>query len=396
MKVTFELRLPADKHGRCRIRAVACFGSKRVRIPTGESIVVKNWDKENYRVKRNSIDASVINANLATMEARISELYHTHKRNLTADILLEAFRDKKPEPIADFYAVYINFLAMSSFSDNRKKTYNALTKHLQAFEKEYRYAITFENMTQDFYDKFREYALSRRLQNVTLTKYTKAIKAFLAWSEERHYHSNLQFKRFKPPSSPKKHQITLTEEELNALEHLDLSAPKIAHLEKPRDAFLFACYTGFRISDVMQMGAANIQNNTIQIITKKTGDALVIPFTKKTLILWEKHKDTGLVDITEQAVNRSLKDIAKLAGLTQIIQEVRTYGTKKEVHTFLKSEMLTFHVARRTFATLSFARGMTAEAIMRITGHKDLKTFYAYINYSPKMVNTEYSKTWDT
>jgi integrase len=103
-----------------------------------------------------------------------------------------------------------------------------------------------------------------------------------------------------------------------------------------------------------------------------------------------------LIDIEEQTMNDHLKIIGKLAALTNPIQEQRMYGTITETETFERWEFLSFHVGRRTFATLSFARGMSAEAIMRITGHKDLKIFYRYINYTPNMVKKEYSNTWDT
>lgn len=396
MKITFELRQPPDKHGKCRIRAVVCFSGKRVRISTGEYVAEKNWDKDQYRAKRNSTDSTSINASLSEIEARLSELYHVHKHHLNAEILHKAFENNQTSPEQNFYSIFETFLSVAPFSENRKKVYRALYKHLKAFEAEYRYAITFERITQDFYDKFRDFALKKPLQNSTFGRYIKALKAFLTWCEARNYHANLDFKRFKAPPVSKKHHFSLTEEELFALEVLDLSTPALEHLIKPRDAFLFACYTGLRISDVKQLQAANIHNNEIKLVTKKTQDALVIPFTKKTLALWEKHQDTGLIDITDQTVNKHLKIIAQKAGLTSPMQQLREYGTKVETETFERWEFLSFHVARRTFATLSFARGMSAEAIMRITGHKDLKTFYAYINYTPKMVREEYSNTWDT
>ncbi|MCU0427070.1 MAG: tyrosine-type recombinase/integrase [Candidatus Kapabacteria bacterium] len=397
MKVTFELRKPPDKHGKCRIRAVACFMGKRVRIATGNYIAEKNWDKTSYKAKRNSADSASINASLADIEARLSELYHRHKHLLTAEIIQNAFKDDKPPLQHNFFEILEKFLAVSPFTESRKNGYRALARHLKSFETEYRYPITFESITQDFYDKFREYALAIPLQNSTFARYIKALKAFMRWSSETwNYHTNLVFKRFKAPKEQKKHQLSLTEEELLALETLDLSTPDLQHLTKSRDAFLFACYTGFRISDVKQLQAANIHNNEIKIITKKTKDALTIGFTNKTLPIWEKYQETGLIDIEEQTLNKHLKIIGQKAGLTNPIQELLVYGTITEAKTYERWEFLSFHVARRTFATLSFARNkMTAESIMQITGHKDLKTFYAYINYTPKMVNDEYQKTWN-
>jgi integrase len=397
MKITFELRQPPDKHGKCRIRAVACFSSKRVRISTGEYISAKNWDKINYRAKRNSTDSTSINASLADIEAQLLELYHKHKHLLSAEIIQDAFKEDEPIQQQNFFEILEKFLAVSTFTEGRKNGYRALARHLQNFGTEYNYPIAFESITQDFYDKFREYAFQKRLQNSTFGRYIKALKAFMRWSSETwSFHTNLEFKRFKAPKEPKKHQLSLTEEELRAIETLDLSATHLQHLSKPRDAFLFACYTGLRISDVKQLQAANFHNNEIKFITKKTKDALVIPFTKKTIALWEKHQSTGLIDIEEQTMNDHLKIIGKLAALTNPIQEQRMYGTITETETFERWEFLSFHVGRRTFATLSFARGMSAEAIMRITGHKDLKIFYRYINYTPNMVKKEYSNTWDT
>ena len=59
-----------------------------------------------------------------------------------------------------------------------------------------------------------------------------------------------------------------------------------------------------------------------------------------------------------------------------------------------KWEFLSSHCARRTFVTLSLEKGMRAETVMAITGHKSYKTFKKYIKIMSKVKAVEMKQVW--
>ena len=58
------------------------------------------------------------------------------------------------------------------------------------------------------------------------------------------------------------------------------------------------------------------------------------------------------------------------------------------------SEHLTFHLARRTFITLSLEKGIRPEVLMEIVGQKDYKTMKKYIKITQTVKKTEVNKAW--
>jgi len=52
--------------------------------------------------------------------------------------------------------------------------------------------------------------------------------------------------------------------------------------------------------------------------------------------------------------------------------------------------LISTHTARRTFATHSYLRGIDPYVIMKITGHKDLKTFQIYLRLDELQVSENF------
>lgn len=73
--------------------------------------------------------------------------------------------------------------------------------------------------------------------------------------------------------------------------------------------------------------------------------------------------------LSDQNINDNIKEIAKLAGLTEIIKTESTKGGKKTIEEHKKYELVHSHTARRTGATLMYLAGMDIYDIMKITGH---------------------------
>ena len=59
-----------------------------------------------------------------------------------------------------------------------------------------------------------------------------------------------------------------------------------------------------------------------------------------------------------------------------------------------KFEVLTSHVARKTFITNALEKGMKAEVVMEISGHKDYKIFKRYVKIANEHKKKEMLKAF--
>ncbi|MBK9525929.1 MAG: hypothetical protein IPO39_14625 [Bacteroidetes bacterium] len=107
-----------------------------------------------------------------------------------------------------------------------------------------------------------------------------------------------------------------------------------------------------------------------------------------------EHLHKPLPIISSQKTNEHLKDIGKLAELNDVITiEVRrgnkTYRTKKT-----KSNLLTTHVARKSFITISLSLGMNVTDVMAITGHSTYAAMKPYILVTDEQKQKALNNAW--
>jgi integrase len=220
------------------------------------------------------------------------------------------------------------------------------------------------------------------------------LKIFLNWSHDRGYNKYLEFKKFKLKEDSVD-IITLNEDELITMQAYDFAKDK--RLSKARDLFLFGCYTGGRFSDLSKIEWADIKDNFWILRTQKTRDIIEIPLIGRALDIISKYKnnDFPLPRISNQKLNKYIKEVAKKVELDEIVRKVSYRGTKKLEVVKPKHELIGTHTARRTFITQSLLRGMKAEIVMKITGHKNFRSFKKYINITSRDVQNEIEKAWN-
>ena len=159
-----------------------------------------------------------------------------------------------------------------------------------------------------------------------------------------------------------------------------------------RDVFLFCCYTGLRYSDVLQPHSGNMEalhdssGRVLRLTQTKTRTRVSVYLTAAASTLLEKYAGperegpgARLLPVYQnQVMNRYLKRICQLAGVTAGVEmvEVRAGQVIKSMRP--KHELVTMHTARHTFATQSLLRGMPVEVLQKILGHASIKTTLVY------------------
>ena len=154
-------------------------------------------------------------------------------------------------------------------------------------------------------------------------------------------------------------------------------------MERARDFFCFGCFTGLRHSDIYNLDNANIYNDHINLslIKTKTNDH-IIPLNDFAKAILDKYKNTiynPVPKIYSQKLNKKIQDCCKELEWFEEVKLVRYIGTERVNKKFQKYELITSHVARKTFITNGLILGMNERILRNITNSKDEKSFRRYV-----------------
>lgn len=176
---------------------------------------------------------------------------------------------------------------------------------------------------------------------------------------------NLDPRARKPIKADGSNRPYLTIDEVKALIATDCSHPQV------KQAFLFACFTGLRISDIKNLKWANIAKRNgcsyISIVMQKTRHALPEMKLNEQALKWmpKKQGTYYVFNLPNDGrnINRILKAWATEAGVTKDI---------------------CFHVSRHTFATMALTKGTSLYVVGNILGHTNIKTTQIYADIISK------------
>lgn len=449
--VRFNLRADkTKKDGKAPIELIYSLHGQRKYVNTGIDVYPFLWDGETESAYYMSkADAKkqfpLYNYNLFPSVAEVTELndsltgmLHEVKK---AENLLEA-KDirysstdvtnelkarktthkptRKEEPkdyLLDFIDQYVND-TKASRNSGTIKVYITSRNHIADFEKYKRTRITLADAGYGFLQSFYNYLIEVKKQiNVTAAKQITTVKTFLSFARKYGYKTNDSYHDYTIKRETLE-VIALTKDEFLTLYHLDLSGddkvlieikPKPRHisikaLAKVRDVFCFSCLTGLRYSDLAQLRKEHIKQrvkdqvneNYINLTVTKTKEPIVIPLVPAATNILDRypHQIKCLPVISSQKFNEYLKALCKHAGINEETEIVRYRGAKREVRYYPKHELISAHTGRKTFATLSLEKGMNAEEVMSITGHRSYASFKRYVKITDERKQVAMDKAW--
>jgi integrase len=169
--------------------------------------------------------------------------------------------------------------------------------------------------------------------------------------------------------------------------------------QKARDLLLFACFTGMRYSDIRALKKADIKQHQFEgvdtvfhaahIRQLKTSRDIVVPLLPEALsLIREYENDPGeftFPQLALQTVNNALKEVGKKAGLNSL-QKIEVWrGSVKDTTYVEKWRVLSTHMGRRTFVTISATKGLPINVVASITGQNPKTTMLHYMG----VVNVE-------
>lgn len=169
------------------------------------------------------------------------------------------------------------------------------------------------------------------------------------------------------PQIPQSKREFLSIEEVKALISTDCDLPIV------KQAFLFSCFCGLRVSDVEALTWGMISkdngNYVCNIVMKKTKEQLYLPLSKEAL-KWlpnrgeAKDQDKVFPLPSDSCVYKYLQQWVRAAGITKHVS---------------------FHVSRHTFATMMISLGSDLYTVSKLLGHTNIKVTEVYA----KLVNAK-------
>lgn len=392
--IVYNRRHELNSDGQALIQIRAYNNDKNRYFSTGIYIEPEFWDDKHKRVKETHPAEfhhnDLIHRQLQAYKKRELELL---QRLGTAPLRLLDDKPHEDGPRLDPSLTFLEFMEREierpELQESTKRMHRVTYRYLKRFQS----TILFEDLNYSFVSAFNKFLLEHTMGINTAYRHHKCLRSYINLAIKHDYlteHTN-PYRKFKP-RQVEPDRVFLTEDEMERLELLELP-PQWQYLDKPRRIFLLSCYTGLRFGDVTKLARKHIEETPkgmqISMKIEKTRNKHTIPvwlLFKRDGIRWSKPEEIirqrleedaldnrrdlqtyPLFKLTNQYLNRCLKELAQLAGI---------------------DKRLTFHVSRRTFAT-QMAPRVQMPVLQRLLNHSTLDMTKIYVRLSNNQVERE-------
>jgi site-specific recombinase XerD len=335
------------------------YERKVVNVTTGIKISTKNWNHKAQLVTGFEPCCTEINLTLQTMKTNCLKLYLDCKQNdsyFSLNKVLDIYAKKKKTLFLEFALQHI------PTRESNEITKRSMRMAAECFDK-FCPNCTLQAIDSKLMNEYKIYLKTvRNQQHNTIVSNFRRLKAIFNAAAKLKIIKENPYKDVVVGDFKAK-QLFLSIDELELISN---SYDKIANSFTEKSvlsSFLFACYTGLRHSDIVQLDYNMIktykQQYYIEICQHKTNDIVNVPLSNYAL----KYLDLSLKNCkvfkgyTTQSFNRTLKIILAKIDI------------KKNV---------TSHVARHTFITQCMQKGMRKEFVGKVAGHKKSSTTDGY------------------
>jgi len=412
MTTQFILRKDlADRAGRCPLHLVVYFDGARLKCGTGEKCKPADWnaDKQKFRAAHPLAEE----ANLMLKRLVADVLAWWRKLRTAGDaptlaglravlrpapaVVVPVYR---PESVSVWYDEYRRSMKARGYAFETLRHHLVTRNWMLGFEKWAGVLLDPTTYTLELHDRLMVYLREqRRLAPNSVATAVKDLKSFLRWlRDERDVTLGLDVRKLvtKAFDAPK---LYLSASDMEKLTTTMLPS----NLVPTRDIFLFCCYTGLRYSDVSGLHWGNLHDwdggRLLRLMMSKTRAGVSIYLTAAASAILDKYADEERARLLpvhpNQVMNKYLKRVAKLAGLTAAADLVSTGGGGITRSAVPRCELVTMHTARHTFATQSLLRGMPIEVLQKVLGHKKIQTTLIYAKIVEDFQHQTMRRIWD-
>lgn len=339
---------------------------EKVHFSTKVFCEAKHWNEGKMRISAADKNASDKNLILEKTLARINEVivkYRLRNKLLTRAGFIKSYN--RPDDFENFYA----------FCDDYKKqvskrvelvtlnTHNAVLEKLKVYAPD----LHFDDITLEFVADFYSYLRKKKKNNEnTAYKNMSVLRKYVKAACKAGYMDVNPFDEFHILRT-KANYSYLEEAELQALLKVYKQGNLDLKLYQTLQLFLFMCFGSQHVGDARKMKIEQFTNVSFTYYREKLRnrkpEPIVVPVSKsmRTILtdIVGNRKQGFVFDKlpADQTMNRYLKDIAKLAGITKHI---------------------THKTGRHTFATFFLSKIPDLNTLRDIMGHSDIRETLIY------------------
>lgn len=351
---------------------------KRSEVFTGRECDPKRWNAAAGRANGIKEEVKSFNAYLDNLQSRVYDAHRElmeERSEITAEAIRDKFAGKKQTQrflleVLKEHNSKLEALIGNGFAANTLKGYGTTVKHLTAFLKQkYNTSdVDVRRINHEFVTNYEFYIRSSLgCSAVSAAKYIKHFRKIINLCLANSWITANPLAHYKSTAKAKEREF-LTKAELDSLAKKNFS---ISRLEQVRDIFLFCCYTGLSYADVKKLRRSEISTGMdggqwIFTNREKTDTSTRVPLLPVASMVLDRYSNHPQCDnaglllpvLSNQKMNAYLKEIADLCGV---------------------NKLLTFHIARHTFATtVTLSNGVPIETVSKMLGHTNLKTTQHY------------------
>jgi integrase len=400
--------------------------SEKTLLNTGIAIPPKFWHKKTGRIQdtlpKEYGDVKSLNEEVYRMYSIAEKIIRFASTNKISDPVafikktfsptfdvssLDDLKPKETDPFHfDFFSQFDNYIntKKNKITTGMLKVFNNTKVVLKDFEIFRNKEIKFEEIDFNFYEELVDYLLfehvQRRRKEVvkglklsSAGKIIKQLRIFLKNRMRKKIISEISLEDFKILDE-ESDAIYLTSDEISKINTADLSASPF--LEKYRDLLVFGCLTGLRFSDFSTIKPEDLREKRLYKKQKKSDHWVVVPLREEAYSIFVQRFKRIIPVITNPDFNYYIKEVGKLAGISDPITFSHKRGNNDIIQTKPKHQWITSHTCRRSFCTNEFLAGTPVELIMKISGHKSIRDFYRYIRITPEQAAIQIEKIWST
>ena len=255
-------------------------------------------------------------------------------------------------------------------TDNNARRQNQATMNAANAIKDYAgERMLMDQIDKTFCQNYLDYLQSeyrsrgKRVSNYTLHTYYRVLNGALNAAVRAEIIKSNPFTKISKSEKirlPESKRSYMTIEEVRAL----IATPM--KNESVKGAYLFSCFCGLRISDIIKLQWKDVfvdrGQYRLSVSMQKTKEPIYLPLSPEAL-KWmpargDKAPDDNVFDLPSPAmVNILIKPWAKAAGI---------------------NKRFTFHTARHTFATMMLTLGADLYTTSKLLGHADVKMTQVY------------------
>lgn len=365
------------------------YSGNRMFYYTGKRCNISQWNYEDNKLKRNNIapngqTSTSFNADLTEIEDAVDALFNEYVITKTIPTVKQLREDLKiklgkkttiresDHQESGFFDWFDKYIKDADLSAGRKKHLNTTLNKVRGYDPN----TTFEKLDTQYLTDFRNHLLGKcNLSKNTVISELRRLRAFYSYAQKNKWTNQRPFEGFQIGAESFGDPVFITIEERDLLYNATIENDT---LRRVRDIFVFQCFIGCRVGDLVKLKKSNIIDGCIQYIAGKTKDekprVARIPLTEKALTILSRYEIPNgdlLPYYSDQKYNKYIKDIFKLDDIK--ITRMVTIADPKTRKSIQKSiaDLASSHMARRVFVSSLYKKGVKNEIIASMSGHSE-------------------------